>query len=258
MPAVLFTEFDEVRPAPSRPSLAHELRAYLELRQLRRSEVYKGTGVAHGDGAPVLLIPGFLGSDRYLRVLHDWLDGLGYRPSPSGLRIAAGAMVKLVAHVRRRVEEIASAGDGPVTLIGHSLGGVLGRMAAAQRPDLVAHVVTLGSPLRGPHTAAHPFVTALRKRFIREGETPAARAAVRDWERELLTTPLPQVRLTSIYSRQDAVVDWRACVDFDPGAVAYEVQGTHIGLVWNAQVYELLRQALRRPVPAPDQTAGVV
>ena len=78
------------------------------------------------------------------------------------------------------------------------------------------------------------------------------------WERELLTTPLSQVRLTSIYSRQDAVVDGRACVDFNPRAVAYEVLGTHIGLGWNAQVYKLLGQSLRRPTPTPDQTAGVV
>jgi pimeloyl-ACP methyl ester carboxylesterase len=43
-----------------------------------------------------------------------------------------------------------------VTVVGHSLGGLLARGLAVRRPDLVAGIVTLGSPVLalGAHHAA--------------------------------------------------------------------------------------------------------
>ena len=43
-----------------------------------------------------------------------------------------------------------------IHLIGHSLGGIIARSVAAQRPDDVASVITLASPFRG--TVAHRTV----------------------------------------------------------------------------------------------------
>lgn len=49
-----------------------------------------------------------------------------------------------------QVEEItAIAGTGKVNLIGHSQGGLTARYVAAVRPDLIASVVTVGSPHKG-------------------------------------------------------------------------------------------------------------
>src|SRR2546428_13059509 len=56
---------------------------------LRLSPVYHGAGVPRGDGSPIVLVPGFLGTDAYLFELHSWLGRIGYRPYMSGLGINA-------------------------------------------------------------------------------------------------------------------------------------------------------------------------
>jgi pimeloyl-ACP methyl ester carboxylesterase len=229
-----------------RPSLLLEQRAALELAELFASPVYYGVGVPRGNGAHVLLIPGFLGSDGYLAVMRDWLQRVGYRPHGSGLYVNAGRPFDLIARLLRRADSVATAAGARLTLIGHSLGGVFSRVIARLRPDLVEHVIALGAPLSDdPRRAAHPFVGAMADAILREGVTPADIAAERLVERDLITGPLPEgVRLTSLYTREDAVVNWRACIDPDPRATCHEVRGTHSGLAWNAQVYRYVGRAL--------------
>lgn len=235
-----------------RPSLLWEQRAGLELAHLLASPVYYGAGVPRGDGTPVLLIPGFLGSDAYLLVLHGWLRRIGYRPHRSGLVLALGPMIDLVGRVLRRVDELASSTGRSVTVVGHSLGGILGLIAARLRPDAVAHVVTLGSPLgEEPRRSAHPLVAALVHLLLTGALGGRVLASERALERALLHGPLPPgLRLSCIYSREDAVVDFRDCLPADPRAGAYEVRGTHVGLAWNAEVYRLLGRLLAGVAPA--------
>src|SRR5581483_2267656 len=80
-----------------RPSLLLEQRAGLELAELFSSPVYYGAGVPRGVGAPVLLIPGFMGSDSYLTILDGWLRRIGHRPHLSGLYLNAGRPFDLIA-----------------------------------------------------------------------------------------------------------------------------------------------------------------
>jgi triacylglycerol lipase len=222
-----------------RPSLALEQRAGVELAELIASPVYYGLGVPRGDGRTVLLIPGFMGSDSYLTILAGWLRRVGYRPAQSGITLNAGSLKRLLRQVERRCEELA-ARDGKLTIIGHSLGGVFGRVMAVTRPDLVEDVIALGSPLVGDvRSASHPMVRALGEIMMVGDRGDEAEAMAH------LGSPLPDgVRLTSIYSREDAVVDYRACLDEDPHANCYEVRGTHVGLAWNAAVYRLLGRVL--------------
>src|SRR5215211_2516209 len=63
----------DVDPVTEPPSLLGERQAGLELLELIGHPVYYGIGVPRGRGAPVLLLPGFLGSDAYLLLLHGWL-----------------------------------------------------------------------------------------------------------------------------------------------------------------------------------------
>jgi len=57
------------------------------------------------------------------------------------------------------------------------------------------------------------------------------------------------VRLTSLYSRRDAVVNWRACIDTDPQSTSIEVSSTHTGFPWNVQVYHQLGMLLASTGP---------
>lgn len=51
-----------------------------DLLLLHSSPIYYGLGVPRGDGSAVVLVPGFLGTDTYLKQLHAWLGRIGYRP----------------------------------------------------------------------------------------------------------------------------------------------------------------------------------
>ncbi len=81
-------------------------------------------------------------------LLRRYLTAKGYRP-----RLGTGAQPgypQRRAGCRRliaRVETLAS--QGSVTLIGISLGGIMARMVAQARPDIVAGVITVASPYAG-------------------------------------------------------------------------------------------------------------
>ena len=51
--------------------------------------------------------------------------------------------------------------------------------------------------------------------------------------------------MTSIYSKEDGVVRWRAQVV--PYADCIEVKGSHVGLVFNRGVYRAIAAALAQP-----------
>jgi triacylglycerol lipase len=238
----------EQRPA-SRPVWLEAL-VGLDWLTLRGSPVYYGLGVPRGDRSAVVVIPGFLGTDLYLRELHSWLRRVGYRSYLSGIGRNAECLDVLVGRLSQTIRQAHSETGGPVHLIGHSLGGILARSAASLSPQLVSSVVTLGSPFRG--IRSHPMVLqaadAVRVRIIREGKGKGqpdcytgccacdAVAAVQK--------PLPDsIRQTAIYTRTDGIVDWRSCVNDDPKTDC-EVTGTHVGLVFNAQVYRLIATRL--------------
>jgi pimeloyl-ACP methyl ester carboxylesterase len=128
-----------------------------------------------------------------------------------------------------------------VTLIGHSLGGLLARGAAMERPESVARVITLGSPVDG--IAANLAVLA------------AAQLAAADCGGRCLGSlqaPLSgDIDEVCIYTRSDGVVDWRTCLRED--ATNIEVEGTHTGLVCNARVYEALAAILGRQTASVDE-----
>jgi hypothetical protein len=53
------------------------------------------------------------------------------------------------------------------------------------------------------------------------------------------------VPTTSIYSRSDGVVNWKACLRSDVNAI--EVKGSHVGLAFNPEVYRILGHLLPAP-----------
>lgn len=215
-----------------RPSLGMEQRAGIELAELIASPVYYGIGIPRGDGRTIMPIPGFLGSDQYLSVLRGWLKRTGYTAEQSGISVHAGSLSRIMDNLEDRCEQIANK-NGSVTIIGHSLGGVVGRAMAVRRPDLIEHVITYGSPHgKDASTCGHFMVQGLAEAFLTDKREAGAPLL------EHMGSPLPEgVRLDSIYTREDAVVDYEACIDYDPRATCHEVTGTHGGLAWNASVY---------------------
>ncbi len=222
-----------------------------DLLLLHSSPTYYGFGIPRGDGSAVVVIPGFLGTDAYLSQLHTWLSRIGYRPYFSGIGLNAECPNLLIESrldglLTRAFEETGR----KLHLIGHSLGGIIARSAAAQNPSMISSVITLASPFRG--TVAHRSVlqaaNAVRKRIIKEhgdGVLPGCYTGKCTCNfLDSLRHELPESVLeTAIYTRSDGIVDWRYCRTDNPSA-DFEVPGTHIGLVFNSSVYRVIGNRL--------------
>ena len=104
---------------------------------------------ARCDGRPVMLVPGFLASPQSMYVLAETLRRTGYDVSDWGLGRNLGARADTLTLLAERVARERSRHGRAVTLIGWSLGGVFARELAKLHPELVAEVLTLGSPFSG-------------------------------------------------------------------------------------------------------------
>ncbi len=101
----------------------------------------------HGGGQKIVVLPGFMASDRSTARLRQCLSASGFDVHGWGMGFNRGLNEDTIAHLRLLVEPLAA--DGPVTLVGWSLGGLLAREYAKCYSEHVAKVITLGSPFSG-------------------------------------------------------------------------------------------------------------
>jgi pimeloyl-ACP methyl ester carboxylesterase len=241
--------FHKDQKATARP-IWREAFVGIEWLALRASPVYYGLGIPHGDRSAVISVPGFMGTDLYLQELHWWLRRIGYRSYVSDIGRNADCLDLLVDRLLTTIEKAQRKTRGLVHLIGHSLGGVLALSAASLRPDVVASVITLGSPFRG--IRSHPAVLQMSK-IVRERirnarsdrSKPACYTGYCDCQAvSALQVPCPHpIPHTAVYTKTDGIVDWSVCINEAP-EMNFEVRGTHIGLVFNPAVYELIARRL--------------
>jgi alpha-beta hydrolase superfamily lysophospholipase len=98
-------------------------------------------------GAKLMVLPGFLATDRTTLGLQRKLAAAGYRVTGWGMGVNRGVSEDIVDRIGERVERFG--GGEKVILVGWSLGGLYARVVAQERPELVEKVVTLGSPFSG-------------------------------------------------------------------------------------------------------------
>ena len=99
------------------------------------------------DGPPVLVLPGFLATDRTTMELRRALARAGWRAHPWMLGMNGGAKANTLDLLGQRLDALAD--ERKILLVGWSLGGMFARELAHRRPDRVRAVVTLGSPFSG-------------------------------------------------------------------------------------------------------------
>jgi triacylglycerol lipase len=228
-----------------------------EVLLLHAAPVYYGFGVPRGDDSAVVIIPGFLGTDLYLTEIHNWLARIGYRPYFSGIGINADCPNLLIQRRLNETIQRARADTGrKIHLIGHSLGGVIARSVAGQRPKDVASLITLAAPFRGTvmtRTVLHA-AEAIRRRILQEhgpNVLPGCYTGrctcnfVDSLRREVPDSMLQ----TAIYTRHDGIVDWRYCMTRNP-EVDFEVPGTHVGMAFNPLAYSIVADRLAMAHPA--------
>jgi len=221
-----------------------------------RAEKRTRTGSAYvhhqrpADLEPVLLIPGFMAGDGTLAGMAAMLRGAGYRTYRSQIRVNSGCTRAAADRLERRIESIALRRGRKVSIVGHSLGGMLARGLAARRPDLIHGIVSMGSPIMAP-AAVHGILAwdaEMLTRLTRAGfgglmsEDCIAGDCARASFDETHAPLHPEVGFTAIYSQRDGIVDWRACID--PGAVPVEVTASHVGMAIDPLVFDAVRFAL--------------
>ncbi|NYT41129.1 alpha/beta hydrolase [Sphingomonas sp. R-74633] len=222
------------------PRLAFALegaRAAITVAQLTR---FRLAGLPRGDGRPVLVSPGLGNTDRSNFVLRTMLKRLGYRPYPwqlgrnFGVRTVGPECEKLIA----RVEEIHAETGEQVTLIGVSLGGIMSRIVAHRRPDLVRGVLTVSSPFAGPPSATNVW----RPFQLLTGEKITDPVVVGRLEEAARPLPMPSA---AIWSRSDGFVNGLICREAEGAACrAVEVRSSHLFVQMKPQVLRAVAEIL--------------
>lgn len=191
-----------------------------------------------GDGHPILVLPSFLRSDRHTAPLRRFLDGCGYTSYGWKLGVNLGPTAAALDGVERRIGEIRARHGRKVTLIGHSLGGVIAREFAKQRPDDIRQLILLASPIRLPTASPLEPVYKLLSRWhsVDAGDSV-----------DELNQP-PAVPVTAIFTRSDGIVAWESCIEF-PGALreSIEINGPHGTMVRNMAAWRIIAERLAQP-----------
>ncbi|QYJ02610.1 alpha/beta hydrolase [Nocardioides panacisoli] len=199
---------------------------------------------------PVLLVPGFLAGDWTLRALAAELRSEGFRTYRSGILANVSCTLDAAALVEARLESIVERRDARVHVVGHSLGGMIARGVAVRRPDLVAGVVTMGSPIMAPAAhhkvltgGVHMLATLSSVGVPGVMSRQCVGGACAEASFTEAQTPLPAgIGLTNVYSQRDGIVDWQACID--PAGEPVEVTASHIGMALDPQVARAVTAAL--------------
>jgi pimeloyl-ACP methyl ester carboxylesterase len=241
--------------APERPSwlsLFGEVQAALAARARAIPRDLKNA--LPGDGRPVIIFPAFFAGDWQTEPLRDFLTGKGYAVYGWDLGTNIGPTAFTLRGMVRRIDEVrAENKNAKVTLIGHSLGGVLARELAKLRPDAVRQVIVLASPIHKPTASVlEPLYEALSSLYGDAAKTVEER----------LNDP-PTVPVTAIYTRSDGIIAWESSLEIPgPRRENVEVIGPHMTMARNFDAWRVILDRLRvgdvwRPFGRPAELKRV-
>ena len=220
-----------------------------EWRGLRRSELWPDAGAPAGDGRAVVLVHGFGVPARTLAPLGRWLAAGGWDVVVPrlGWNLACGT---------RAVEVVLAAAEGarrrtgrPVVLVGHSRGGLLGRVAAVREPGLFGNLVTVCTPWAiGPPDRPGVAATTRAVRFVRRRgidvlgsvECDTGACCV-DFRRQM--DQVPATPWTALWSSVDTIGGEQSA---PPGGAGgrHDLGTSHLGAVLSVAGWSAIARAL--------------
>ena len=184
----------------------------------------------------VVTIPGVGSNGLAMAPLRRYLAAIGHEPYDWGQgRNDTREFESLHQRLIAKVEDLNKRHGDSVDLIGWSLGGMLARATARSIPNSIGQVITYGTPVVGG-----PRYTIMADSF-----SPQDIANIEQRIKERRRSAPITVPVTAIYSRNDAVVAWEACIDPDDGSVEHvEVTSSHIGMNLDPDVWTTIRERL--------------
>ena len=226
-----------VKPPPF-ALLATEGRGLLDIPALLAAAPFLAAA-PRGQPHPVMVLPGLGADDRSTIAIRGFLESLGYQVHGWGRGRNVRAPDADLSAVTAQVKKLREDSGLKVSLVGWSRGGIIAREVARQIPAAVHMVITLGSPFAAPGASN---VRAIWKLLTGQKYEPPTPERV-----SRLAQPIP-VPSTSIYTRADGVVSWRACLEEEGGEREnIEVNTTHIGLGFHAPALWVIADRLAQP-----------
>lgn len=202
----------------------------MQQRRLKRDPIFSGEGVPKFDNKPVVLIPGLAGFKMGIGSISGWLEKIGCKTFRAGLTPKQLTPDLIMKKIDEAVDEAyRSTGKKPV-LVGYSLGGLEAVFYANRHPDKVERVITICSPK----------TERMKVNFLLDGlvwgiaSLWTGRKTMAEFLQEAVKPS--KVPISSLYSKQDGVVNWKDCII--PGGDNREVDGSHLSMLLNAGVYK--------------------
>lgn len=206
-----------------------------------------------GDGQPVMTLPGFGAGDYSTAILRRYLRRWGYdaRPWEAGPNMNPREMNSfdalrehmqtLLQFLTARLEKINAETQRPIALIGWSLGGIVSRLLASSRPELVSQIISLGTPYGDfRSTVLYPLMSRINGDQIDQADVDA-------WQ-DISNAPLENVPLTVVYSKSDGfVAPHIATMPRGEWVENIAVVSSHVGFAVNPIVLNLVSGRLATP-----------
>ncbi|MEM7289237.1 MAG: alpha/beta hydrolase [Pseudomonadota bacterium] len=209
--------------APGRGLLLMELRAVPELFGFAATLPTLTLISPRGDGQPVLVLPGFITSDKSTIALRGFLTALGYPTYGWDMGRNFGPLPGIEDGLKDRLTELYEKHGEKVSIVGWSLGGIYARQLAKMMPEKVRQVITLGSPFTGDprHTNAWRLYQMASGHKIDDRDRHMGGAIAQ----------APDVPTTAIYTRSDGICAWQNCIEEASDKTEnIEVKASHCGL----------------------------
>jgi pimeloyl-ACP methyl ester carboxylesterase len=233
---------ERIYKAPSTLSMLLEFTALAEIPSFFALRRLLARVLPHGDGHPVLVMPGFMAGDGSTASLRGLLKKIGYEPYSWSLGRNPGLCENVNRKVQDRVVDIASRSGRKVSLIGWSAGGIYARLAAHHQTDSVRQVITLGSPFGIDYR--HDIGSAIGKLYSLSKDELNTEPMI---ESGLMSRP-PPVPSTSIVSKRDGMAYWKFSLDVsDHHTENIFAPGSHCGMTHNPLMSILIADRLAQP-----------
>ena len=234
-----------------KPHLLHQLlepRVFIEVAALPWALPLLGLA-PHGDGHPVLLLPGFMADESTLIVLKLFLENRGYEVQTWGFGRNVGFSHRHAKALEQKIRYLHHRSGRKVSLVGWSLGGMFAMYGAHEAPECVRSVITLGSPVTFDPAGSQspPLVKALYRLIAHPMGTAAHVTHLR--AKSLRGPKALPVPISCLYSRTDGVVPpQEATIDGNPALHEnVRVAGSHLGLGFNPFVLWVVADRLAQP-----------
>ena len=210
----------------------NELAGGVDILRFVFSPEFRGIGLPHGDGAGVILVPGFMGSKALIlyEIVDLWLRRIDYDTFHCGFGWNDDCPNRLTERLCAAIDRAFVITGRPVHLLGHSLGATLARVAAQRRPGRVATLISGAGTIRGArvHPAVHLWAEIIMPAECIEGCNCTFRLA-------LLQGGPPKIPRLALYTLKDNVMMHQDCLEEEGGQNVQIDAARHISILTNPE-----------------------